>query len=673
MSSASFSFHQTPAIRIRLSLVIAVFGLISFGMLIRSTYIQVLGDPKLESLAKKQFQSKILMTPRRGLVLDRTGEPLAINLETSSLAGNPQKILKSPSTLHLLSRALGMNPNVLRKKLDSKKAFTWFERHISDDRMERLRKVGIVLPSGDMPEGLWIVKEMKRVYPHGDLASSLIGSVNVDTEGLEGVELWKNSILRGKSASFGAFKDALGRPALYNANAQTKMTDGENVDLSIDASLQYKVEEALLNSVATTHAQSGLVVVMDSENGEILALAQAGGQTVGHKIKKVTAVTDGYEPGSTMKPLMLASAINKGVVKITDSLFGHYGKFKIQGRTISEAEAHEKFGYITVKKMIEVSSNVVAAELALKLGADRYITSLNEMGFGAKTGIQFPGEISGWLPGQPKSIRPLTLATLGFGQSIMVTPMQMLRGYAALSNGGFLIEPTLLKRGEKDRIKKIPLFKSSTVQDVTQALISVTEGEKGTGHKATVEGYRVAGKTGTAQTVDPRTHRYSGSRYIASFIGFPAGVKQPIVILALLDHPKGIYYGGETAAPLFSQVLKATVSRFSIPATEKVEVKLVEQAPTPHKKEDSDEGQVIHVAQSSAEITAQSIESTKEVNVDHPVMPSLAGLTPQEAIRALKPFNPLVQIHGFGLIKKQMPDSGAILSPNVRVSLYLEE
>ena len=673
MSTRVDAFHQTPAIRIRLSLVICVFALVSIGMLYRSLTIQILGEAKLDNLAKKQFESKIVMKPRRGLIVDRTGEALAINLETSSLAGNPSKILKSQSTLHLLAHALGITSSTLKSRLDAKRAFIWFERHVSDDRVEHFRKAGILQANGDMPEGLWIVKEMKRVYPHGELAQSLIGSVNVDTDGIEGVELWMNKKLSGKSASFDAFKDALGRPALYKTDSKSKTVDGDNIELSIDASLQYSVEESLHDAMIKTRAQSGMVLVMDSKNGEILALAQSLNQVSGRGVKKVMAVTDGYEPGSTMKPLMLASAMSKGVIKLNDQLFGHNGKLVIQKRTISEAEAHEKFGYIPMKKMIAVSSNVVAAELALKFGAEKYIASLKEMGFGAKTGSQLPGEISGWMPANPKSIKPLTLATMGFGQSIVVTPMQMLRAYATLSNGGNLVEPTLLKKKENERIHEIPLFKQAVVRDATEALLAVTEDEKGTGKKARVEGYRIAGKTGTAQTVDPRTKRYSTSRYIASFIGFPVGVKQPITILTLLDHPKGIYYAGETAAPLYAQVLKQVVSRFSIPSTEKIEIPLVQATPTPAPIDENNQKEIIKLAQSSAEIAAQSVESSKEVNLDHPVMPSLLGLTPQEALRALKPFTPQIKIHGFGLIKHQTPESGSIISDHLKVSLVLEE
>lgn len=657
------SFYQIQSIRIRLSMVIGLFGVISMGMLGRSTYLQIWGDPKLENLARKQFQSRVMMNPRRGLILDRTGEPLAINLETSSLAGSPAKILKSNSTLHLLARTLGVSSQSLRKKLDPKKSFYWFERHVSEERMARFKKMGIVLPTGEMPEGLWLVKEMKRVYPHGELASSLLGTVNIDTRGIEGIELWQNTKLRGKSATIDAYKDALGRPALIQqASDQNKIKDGENVELSIDASLQFSVEDALQASMEKTRAQSGLVVVMDSNNGEILALAQSNAS--GNKgVKKVMAVTDGYEPGSTMKPILLASAINKGVSKTSDSLFGHFGKFTLQGRTINEAEAHEKYGYITLKRMVEVSSNIVAAELALKLGADRVLTSLKELGFGAKTGTGLPGEIAGWVPSpsQAKSIRPLTLATIGFGQSILVTPMQMIRAYASISNGGFLVEPTLIKRKENEVNKKIQIFKKETVKDTTDALLLVTEGEKGTGKKARVDGYRIAGKTGTAQTVDPKTKRYSSSRYMASFIGFPTNVKQPVTILVLFDHPKGIYFGGETAAPLFSQVLKSVTSRFSIPSTEKMEVPA-------QITQDTSESQQVEISQSSAQPVTIS-----EVNLDHPVMPSVIGLTPQEAIRALKPFSPSIHVHGFGVIRKQSPDSGALLSPGIRVSLYLEE
>ncbi len=664
-------FYQTPSIRIRLSIVVIAFACIGVGMLCRSTWIQIIGDPKLENLAKRQFHTKFSEKPRRGLITDRAGEPLAINLESSSLAGNPSKILKSRSTLHLLSRALGVSVPALKKNLNAKKSFAWIERHVTDERLKKFKKSGILFGDGEMPEGLWIVKEMKRIYPHAEMAAPLLGTVNVDAQGLEGVELWKEATLRGKSATVDAIKDALGRPALMNSSSSAKTEDGKNIELSLDTSLQFGVEEALKESMLKTKSQSGLAIVMDSATGEILALAQNPSfnpnlKSSGGPHRKMKALTDGYEPGSTLKPLLLAAALGSGM-KSTDQLHGHFGKFKVQNRSINEAEAHEKFGYISLKKMIEVSSNIVAAELGLKLGAEKYLSFLRELGFGQKTGTQFPGEVSGWIPSNPKQVKPLSLANIAFGQGIVVTPMQMLRAYAALSNGGYLVEPTLLKQEDQDRVRKVPVMRSQVIKEVTQALLGVTEGTNGTGKSARVEGFKIAGKTGTAQTVDPRTKQYSSTRYISSFVGYPVGIKQSITILTLLDHPKGIFFASQTAAPLFSAVLKKVISRYSIPATEPIAQPLAQSSNTPAQEP-------LATREISSESENEKVnESSVSSLIVRELMPSLVGLTPQEAMSTLKSFAPKIQIHGFGVIKRQIPESGSPLHAGARVTLFLGE
>jgi cell division protein FtsI (penicillin-binding protein 3) len=702
----STHFYQTPAIRIRLTVVILAFAVLAVGMLARSTWIQLIGDPKLEVLAKKQFQSKLVLKPRRGLILDTNGEPLAINLETSSLAGNPSKIIKDKPTLLLLSRAMGVTVGDLKKRLNSKKSFMWLERHITDDRLERFKKTGIIQITGEMPEGLWIIKEMKRIYPHGSLAGSMLGTVNIDTEGLEGVELWKESELKGTAASLDAIKDALGRPAFLNNNNFAKIQDGSDVALSIDTSLQYSVEQALEDSVFKTKSQSGMVIVMDSVTGEILALAQNPTFNPNQKrtpphLRKLRALTDGYEPGSTLKPILVAAALQQGM-KISDSLFGHNGKFVIQNKAITEAEAHEKFGYITLKKMLEVSSNIVAAELALKIGGDAYTSTLKNLGFGLKSGTQFPGEFAGRLPKSP--IKGLDLASLGFGQNILVTPLQMVRAYATLANGGYEVEPTLLKPDPKKldlNSKRAQLLKSTTTTELSKALLAVTGGENGTGKKAQVPGFKIAGKTGTAQTVDPKTKRYSTSRYISSFIGYPIGTKRSIVVLTLLDQPRGIYYASETAAPLFSQVMKQVVSRFSIPATEPLSIQLTNIEPQPQDPQDNDHDKdplklirssaleanekvlrnpasgietkpiEAHIEQDLLSDTADQSETTTIPMT--PSMPSLMGLTAQEAMGRLKSSNPRLRIHGFGTVKRQLPEVGAPLKMGARVTLFLND
>ena len=507
-------FYQTPNIRIRLSLVIATFGLLSVGMLVRSTWLQIIHDPKLENLANKQFQSKILMKPRRGLITDRTGEPLAINLETSSLAGNPSKILKSPATLHLLAHAMGVRPGELKKRLDPKRSFFWVERHISDERMEKLHHIGIVQANGDMPEGLWIVKEMKRVYPHGELGASLLGGVNVDTEGLEGVELWKNSSLRGKSASFEAYKDALGRPAMFNNDAQTKTTDGENTELSIDASLQYSVEESLNEAVAKTGADSGLVIVMDSNTGEILALAQS---PANHHVKKVTALTDGYEPGSTMKPFTIAAALELGKVTPETVINTEHGMYEVGGRKIHDTH-HE--ASLTVAQVIQKSSNVGASKIAL-------------------------------------TMKP---ATMSYGNGISVNLLQLARAYTVYANDGELRPVTLIKQEEATAGSKV--FSATTARAVRDMLEMVVK-PGGTAPLAQIVGYRVAGKTGTAHKLE---NGHYVDRYVASFVGMAPASNPRLIVAVMINEPSGAeYYGGQVAAPAFSNVMGAALRLLNVP------------------------------------------------------------------------------------------------------------
>lgn len=662
---------QIASTRNRLTFVVMIFATLAVVMMSRMAWIQVIGDPRLEKLAKRQFQSQVLITPRRGGIEDRTGEPLAINVEVSSLAGSPSKISKNRRSQNLLSKALGITHSQLKERIKNKKSFVWFARHLNDDQISGLKKSGLITESGEMPEGVWLVKEMKRVYPHGDLAAPLIGSVNIDTKGIEGIELWKNSILAGKTTKVSAVRDALGRTALFDTSEEIPLEDGKPIQLTIDASLQYSVESSLKEAISKSNADSGMVIVMDASNGEILALAQQPSFNPNHRNlagasspnRKLRAITDGFEPGSILKPILLASALSNGF-KLNDKLYGHLGNFRVQGKPIREAEAHEKFGYISLKKMIEVSSNIVAANLALQEGAEKYVRTLRTLGFGSKTGIDFPGEISGWTPQNGKGMKPLTLANIGFGQGLLVTPMQVVRAYAALANGGYLIEPTLLSKTSLDKnanSEKIQIFHSNVVKDVTSALLSVTEGEDGTGKKARVTGYKIAGKTGTAQTVDSKTKTYSRSRYIASFVGYPVKTEKPLVVLTLLDHPRGIYYASETAAPLFSQVLAHATARFSIPPTEPVETptQLVENpSPSP--------------SPSASSVVIQASSATREVPTLSS-MPNLMGLTPQEAMTTLSAVVPRFQIVGFGLVRRQSPEAGSAIEPGMNVTLYLDE
>lgn len=702
----------------------------------RAAWVQLGSNPRLENMARRQFQSKMLIRPRRGLILDRNGEPLAANVETQSLAANPLKIKNRRTLARLLSKATDIPYSKLIQRFEDKKEFAWIKRHLTEGEMARLKKWKIIDADGDLVSGLWMVKESKRVYPHGELAAHTLGDTNVDSEGLEGVELWLNERLRGKVVSMSAIKDAFGRPAFIDSVAAKNVQegrDGEPVSLTIDASLQFAVEEELRNSVRKFSARSGSVIVMNAVTGEILALANHPPYNPNEKgapadRRRNRAITDGFEPGSTMKPILLAGALNNGM-KLTDQIWGELGKFSVQGKKVSEAEAHEKFKWLTLKKIIQVSSNIGAAKLALKLGADKYLATLNAFGFGAKTDVGFPGEISGRMPPR-KAWQPLTTANIGFGHGILVTPIQMVRAYAAFLNGGWLVQPTILKSQTESpdpAIKPVPprrIMAQKAADQVLEALASVAD-EGGTGGKANLVGYRVAGKTGTAQKVDSNTGSYSRSKYVASFIGFPLDVEPRVVIFASIDEPHGAYYASEVAAPLFREVLNAVANRFSLPTRDHLprtlasagksaaqqkgfksfkndpaaiaSVEVPKMVPAEMEVEDTDAlatAQAHPVAAGFGSVEGASPASISEPAVgDDPSdpngslhwqghgmngkflwkMPSLKGLTPREAIQVLKDHHFTVELKGSGLVRSQFPEPGKVLADGDTIKLQLQE
>lgn len=645
------------------------------ALLARAGYLQLASQTRLDQLARKQFYSKVLVRPRRGEIRDRNGEPLAVSMEVSSLAANPSKVKNKRNLSAILSKATDIPSTKIYQKLTEKREFVWIKRHISDDELEKFKKQRIIDADGDLAAGLWLIKESRRVYPHGELASQTLGSVNIDSEGLEGTELWQNDRLRGKIVSLTAVKDALGRPTFIDAVAAKDLQDGEPIQLTLDASLQFTVEQELKKAVQKSNARAGTVIVMNAVTGEILAMASNPTYNSNEKSssadrKRNRGITDGYEPGSTLKAVLLAGALSQGW-KLTDQVWGHRGKLQIQGKWISEAEAHEKFEWLSLKKLIQVSSNVGAAKLALKLGSDRYFNVLKNFEFGTRTGVGFPGEIAGRLPAR-KTWQPLTLANIGFGQGILVTPIQMIRAYAAFANGGWLVQPTLLKNPEAGAVQSPPrrVLSQKMSDQVVEALESVTE-EGGTGLKANLPGYRVAGKTGTAQEVDPGTGAYSRSRYVASFIGFAVGVEPKIVIYTAIDGPKGVYYASETAAPLFKEVLAAVSNRFSMPPQIEQKRRELAAAPTPSPfLKGGIEKDKIFLQQSHPTLQWAGTDPSGALTWN---MPSFKGVTPREAIQVLQGHRFQLEVRGVGVVQHQSPEAGKPLSEGGSIHLQLGE
>jgi cell division protein FtsI (penicillin-binding protein 3) len=707
----------------RLIVLMLFVTVLAGSILARSIAIQVVRDERLEKMARRQFNSRMLLTPRRGMITDRSGDPLAVNLDSQSLAANPSKISNRRTLSRLLSKALEVPYEKISEKLSSKREFTWIKRHLSEGELARLRKWNILSASDELGPGLWMVRESKRSYPHGEMASQILGTVNLDSQGIEGIEMWKEEVLKGKVASVSALRDGLGRPTFIDAEAAKELEDGSSVQLTIDASLQFAVEQELKASVTRHGAVGGSVVVMDSVTGEILALAnepsfnpgQAGASAAKRRNR---ALTDGYEPGSIMKPIVLAGALSNGW-KATDKIHGEGGSFVVQGHRISEAEADEKFEWIPLSKMIQVSSNVVAAKLALKLGTEKLNSIIRSFGFGQKSGMGFPGEISGIIPAK-KDWKPINIANIGFGHGVLVTPIQMLRAYAAFANGGHLVQPRIIRKVLSPREEAMQssdpieselaptatrILSEQVVRDTVQAMSLVTL-EGGTGIKAHLDGYQVAGKTGTAQVVDPKTGRYSRSKYNASFVGFPVGVEPRIVIFASVQEPKGIYYASETAAPLFRGVLQAAVNRFSIPTDEKyITTRLAANLKEVH----SQRGKALEAQPESkpepkatakdeprlSSAGALKLDAGRELrslvqsgdapgdvsgSIPDPAlessqwrMPELAGLTSREALRIVGGRKFKLEIRGAGVVIKQTPEAGEWVAQGTKIRVELGE
>lgn len=627
-------------------------------LFVRAVHLQMVGDARLASLGKRQFESRVLVRPKRGPILDRNGDLLATNDEARSLAADPSKVRDPARTAVRLSRALGQPAGEIEAKLRSRSRFVWLRRQLPRPIAERLR---------DLDDGVWLIEESLRVYPHGHLAGQVLGSVNLDSEGLEGVELVRDSVLRGDIVSIRAIKDAMGRPSFIDAKAVQEIKHGSPVQLTIDAALQSDVEQKLAASVRAHNARSGLALVMHAHTGDLLAVAHVPffdphARNVSLDSRRLRALTDGYEPGSVLKPLLMAAALKSGI-RSNDREWGGLGEVIIQGKRIGEAEEHEKFEWLTLADMVKVSSNVGAAKFALRLGAQKYFGFLKDIGLTTRSGLGIPGEIAGMLPTVDQA-KPLRLANVGFGQGLLATPIQILRAYAALFNQGLMPSPRVFA---EEASSLVPVMTPAVADAVVQSLIAVIEDEKGTGRKAHLPGYRLAGKTATAQVVDPLTRKYSTHRYLSSFTGaLMDGVRgggrdaggNTWVILALMDVQTPHYYAGDVVAPLFRDLAESVALRYGVQPDPQLLLASAEKKPK---------------AKSTAPVRDSVVTTAARVEVPVNIVPDLKGMGARQAVQALTSRGARIQLEGFGVVRSQFPSAGTSLSEGQSVRVQLGE
>lgn len=558
----------------RIPLVAGAVAAVLLVIALRVGQLTILDRAELTSRASRQHRETVRLTAMRGAIRDRFGEVLAETMATPSIFASPRKYPVPEESRPALAKALGVPQRLIDRKLDAKRGFVWLKRRATRDEAREVSRLGL-LGVGSVPEG-------RRVYPQGSVGAHVVGTAGSDLRGLEGVELRYDRWMRGPETVLRVQRDGLGR-ALMITDEEGQPADeteepfaaGASLTLTIDAGLQALVERELAAGVAEAKAAAGTAVLLDPSTGEVLALANVPTYdpnrpgSAGPGSRRNRAVTDAFEPGSTFKAILAAAAIEERAIRPSDSVFCENGRYRIGKWTIHD---HHPYGLLTVPEVIQVSSNIGVSKIAERLGRDRFGRYIDLFGFGRRTGVDLPGEVAGIV--RPiKQWAQIDLATGSFGQGLTVTPLQLAAAYGALANGGTLHQPHLLLRAvdrsgrplldrddPADRAASRRVISPDTARVVTSMLERVVENDHGTGGKARLDGVRVAGKTGTAQKVDPRTGRYSRDR-LASFIGFAPADDPAYVLLVMIDTPRTQTYGGLVAAPVFREIMSRALDR----------------------------------------------------------------------------------------------------------------
>jgi len=545
-----------------------IFGFVA--VFLRLVDLMVLNHGRFSEKAKIQQLKQEDIQVRRGLIYDRRGRELGVNLEVESLFCDPAAIVSPQKAAYSVSEVTGKNPEAMLAKFSSKGRFVWVERKINHETAEKIKKMDI--------KGLGFIPDAKRFYPKGKLAAHVIGAVGIDNQALEGVELKYNKFLKTPGGKILVARDAKGRTLSTGVDIESK---GNNVILTIDEGLQYIAEKELDNAMAQWRATAATVIMMNPLTGEILAFANGPAYDPNSASyakdfeKRNRAITDCYEPGSTFKIIVGSAAIEEGIVNLGTKFDCSKGAVSVGGSVIHDSHRN---GVLTFKEVIQKSSNVGSTMVGMRLGKERVYKYAKLFGFGEKTGIDLPGEVSGWIR-PPAKWSAGSIGAISIGQEVAVTPLQVLRAYSAIANGGVLVTPHVVSEIRtpdgvsvyKFMSKENKRAVSKKTAGIFKDILKTVAEDGGTGKGAAVEGNHIAGKTGTAQIIDPRTKRYSKEKYVGSFVGFVPADKPMIAMIVVIYEPKGQIYGGAVAAPVFKKIAKQALSYLNVPREDTLE------------------------------------------------------------------------------------------------------
>lgn len=629
--------NENKAVKSKIIFVFCLFA-IAFSVVIgKALKIQVIDRADLLARAHSQFFRENKVYPKRGNIFDRNGNPLAINIQTYSIFAMPKNMSEGYKEISEIKKIIPeLDSAGLLREIRRRNKFTWIARKIQleDDQVEKLKAL----------KGVYLESVPKRLYPNHELASQMLGFVGVDNKGLSGIEYLFDEELKGKPKILRYIIDNKGRPIKFESTET--QSSAKDITLTIDKELQAIAEKALKDAVIEHEANMGGIGVMDSETGEILAMAnyptydpnEVEKSEVAHR--RLAFVSDPFEPGSTFKSFTVASALENKIARLETNYYCELGRLQVEDHVITESDSNHKYEWLTVSDILKYSSNIGTTKIAFDLTFPKLKETLTKFHIGQKTGIQLPSESRGIFTDE-KNVPPLHLSNMSFGQGVATTGIQMLSAYSAIANGGYFVYPTLIKNARADE-KRERILSEETVLQLEKMLVEAVE--DGTGTKAKIPYYVIAGKTSTAQRPD-KNGGYSG--YVPGFIGYPVNVSKRFVIYVYVDKPKGKnYYGNAVAAPVFKKVAQYMLYKskdLEAIATSDVEIK---------NNVDS-----IQVKHSSARVLGSG------------VAPNFIGLDKRSSRALAEKLDIKTDSQGIGVVSEQRPAPGESLGSDTVLKL----
>ncbi|GAB4292878.1 MAG: penicillin-binding protein [Myxococcota bacterium] len=662
-------------------LIVTLFIFAAFvGWIARSAYsIMIIENQRYSKLASYQQEKEVVIPPKRGKIETSDGKETAVSLDVFSLYAHPHKVVDSQGAARLLAPLLEQPVSSIIKKLSSKKRFVWLKRRLEPgvgERFIKLKEMEAKSKSATLT-GIESLVESKRFYPNGDFMAHILGGMGIDNP-LGGVEFSMNKYLKGNEITLVKYRDARGRSLFSEGYVPQTELEGFSVKLTIESALQYVLETELAKTVQEFEARRGTAILQEPSTGRILAIASYPAYDPNKFVNAEPealvnmSINFVYEPGSTFKIFIVAAALEEGVVSPDDKIFAENGRFQVANRVIKDVHPE---GMLTLTEVIKKSSNIASAKVGQKLGREKFYSYIEGFGFGMRTGIELPGEERGLV--QPLNrIGEVELATISFGQGISVTPLQLITAASAIANKGIVMKPRLIKEvldaegnvvksGDPEIVRRVLSEKSANI--VAGMMSTVTE-SGGTAAKARIPGIKFAGKTGTAQKVDPKSRVYAKDKFVSSFVGFAPADDPRFSVLVVIDEAKKATYGGIVAAPTAKRIIVEALKHYGLYTAE-------EAANEPSASATALNFPVYEQRSGGVEIVNDEVwgrdeEGEGELSVG---TPDFIGMSLYSAIKAAAKAGLTVSAKGSGRVKAQSPKAGEPLPPEGELRLFLKE